>query len=70
MSWKIVSMALPEDDEDILMHLSSVPHSWTVDHVHTECHSELPVCHAASHEYGISADAEGIHQHQHFIEGV
>lgn len=61
-------MVLPEADEDIKLHLASVPHSWTVDHEHTNCNSELPVCHAASHEYGASSNDEGTYQHQHFIE--
>lgn len=67
MSWKIVSMVLPEGDAEIIQHLASVPHSWTVDHDHKKCASELAICHASSHEYGPSSSEDGTNQHQHFI---
>lgn len=67
MSWKIISITLPEKDSEILAHLASMPHSWTVDHNHTLCRTQLPVCHASSHEYGPSGLADGTNQHQHFI---
>ena len=67
MTWKIISMVLPDTDEEVLTHLSSFVHSWTVDHDHSNCGSEIAVCHAASHEYGPSSSEDGTNQHQHFI---
>lgn len=66
MSWKVLTIVLPESGNETLIHLASIPHSWTVDHRHNAC--EPIVCHAASHEYGLSGKEDGSQQHQHFIE--
>lgn len=67
MSWKVVSIMLPEEDRDILIHLSSMLHSWTVDHEHNNCEQNLAICHASSHEYGASGKEDGTNLHQHFL---